>query len=163
MPQMRGVRVEEIRRPSTRLDISVHLFRRGTSIRGHAMFQADLFTRQTIQTLVNLYLQILDQASQTAAIPLSRLPLATGATLQKFTEWNETSRSLDQELAIHDRFREITLLNGPDIAVVDESFSLTYSELNKRSDCLASWLIARKFPVENVIGIVSNSILLLVL
>ncbi|KIJ30032.1 hypothetical protein M422DRAFT_268493 [Sphaerobolus stellatus SS14] len=109
------------------------------------MFQADLFTRQMIQTLVNLHLRILDQASQTPTIPLSQLPLATPASLQKFSEWNETSRPLNQELAIHDHFCEIARLHGPDVAVVDESISLTYSKLNKRSDCLASWLIAMKF------------------
>ncbi|KIJ25947.1 hypothetical protein M422DRAFT_273036 [Sphaerobolus stellatus SS14] len=134
MPQMRGVGVEEIRRPSTRLDISVYLFRRGTSIRD-ACKPSPTDPRPSISN------------------PNYSLPLATPASLQKFSEWNETSRPLNQELVILDRFREIARLHGSDVAVIDESISLTYSELNERSDCLASWLIARKFPAESVIGI----------
>ncbi|KIJ48314.1 hypothetical protein M422DRAFT_247635 [Sphaerobolus stellatus SS14] len=153
MPQIRGVEVEEIRRPSTRLDISVHLFRKGASIRGHAMYQADLFSRQTIQTLVNLYLRILDEASRNAACPLSLLPLVTEDDLQKFTEWNDTSSSLNQELAIHERFREVVLLHGPDLAIVDDCISLTYSELDTWSDCLASWLLNQNVPLQSVVGI----------
>lgn len=156
IPQMRGIGVEELRCPSTRLDISIHLFPKEDSINGYVMYQADFFTHQTIKSLVNIYLRILDEASRNLACPLSLLPLVTQDDLQKLEEWNNTCSPLNQELAIHDRFREVALFHGSDIAVVDGCVSLTYSELDMRSDCLASWLINWNIPFQSVVGIVSH-------
>ncbi|KAE9402498.1 acetyl-CoA synthetase-like protein, partial [Gymnopus androsaceus JB14] len=157
-----GLKYEEIRNASTRLDMTIHLFVRGGGLRGYVMYQTDLFTSGNIQAVIDVFQRIIVTATAQPSVPISTLVLSTSFDLKMLENWNSTNQ-YSAGGSLHDRFRAVASLEGSSLAVVDGSSSLTYSELDEQTDRLASWLVGRGLNAEEAVGIwMGRSVLLVV-
>ncbi|KAE9406246.1 acetyl-CoA synthetase-like protein [Gymnopus androsaceus JB14] len=150
---LHGVKTEEIRNPTTRLDMTIHLFVQDNLLRGYVMYQSDIFTSSTIQSVINIFQRMIVTASTQPSIPISTLVLATPLDLDIQAGWNNTNQQLVSYRSLHERFRGVVSLEGSSVAVVDDSSSITYSELDEQTDRLASWLVERGLKSEEAIGV----------
>jgi len=150
---------EDLKRASTRLDLSFHVFVRGNELRGSLIYQRDLFFPDTIQTFSDVILRVIKAATKNPSTPLPRLPLSTADDLERLAVWNDTDvHFAGLNLSIGDRFHQVATQHQTSVAVVDGTLSLTYSELDEQSDRLASWISQKGMPTECVVGIVSISL-----
>ncbi len=147
---------EDIRIPSTNLDLAIHLFAEGNTLRGYIMYQSDLFAPETVSSFLNIFQRVVSQVMLTPAVNIASMDLFTAWDLERLWAWNDTNLSAPIPGSLVDGFRASVTAHPDDIALVDGSISLTYAEVDAKTDCLASWLLSKGFNREAAIGIVST-------
>jgi amino acid adenylation domain-containing protein/thioester reductase-like protein len=104
-----------------------------------------------LQTAVHSLVASLEQAPQTPALVLAILPEhERRAVLQRF---NATESEYPRENLIHRLFEEQVKRTPTAVAIVHEGVSLTFAELNSRSNQLARYLIAAGVGPDQLVGI----------
>jgi amino acid adenylation domain-containing protein/non-ribosomal peptide synthase protein (TIGR01720 family) len=113
-------------------------------LKGQINYATSLFKKETIEKLAEHYVYALDQLLSNPGKPYSQLSLLSPAAYSRIvTEWNSTDKSYEETKTIIELF-ETQVLQSPDsIAVVFEGESLSYKELNERSNILARQIRAQ--------------------
>lgn len=150
-----GLKVENIRKVSTRLDLSIHLYRAESTLQGYIMYQPDLFAHNTILSFVKNFKTILRVASSQPSSILSELNLITPEDSRSLSLWQGASVPLSTPGSIPELFKVVASKEKDNVAIVDESATYLYSDVDELSDRLASWLLKQELVREDVIGIVS--------
>ncbi|MBV1920683.1 MAG: amino acid adenylation domain-containing protein, partial [Pseudomonadales bacterium] len=83
---------------------------------------------------------VTDQAEQT-------LLLAT---------WNDTQKPFDLSLCLHQRFEQQVLLTPDKIAAVDDNITLTYRQLNQKTNQLANYLVEKGVAKNDLVGLCAD-------
>ncbi|MEU1390655.1 MULTISPECIES: amino acid adenylation domain-containing protein [unclassified Nonomuraea] len=118
-------------------------------------YNTDLFDRDTVVRLTEGYLSLLDAATADPALPLSRLPLMSGARRRHvLASWHGPRRSYPQQ-SLHELIaaRAAAEPDAPAVTVPHEKSTLTYGELDRRSSALASALIERGVGAESPVAV----------
>jgi hypothetical protein len=110
------------------LDLDVHLFgewddgvvKKADGMRGILTYDADLFTRATIERLAGHYRMLLDAVAAAPDVRLSELSLLTAAEQQQVIEWNSTDRIYAEDSLVS-LFEEQVRRDPNAIALVFES------------------------------------------
>jgi amino acid adenylation domain-containing protein/thioester reductase-like protein len=103
-------------------------------------YNTDLYEADTIQRLLGHYRTLLEAVVSDPGLKLSRMPLLTKSEREQLAEWNRASASYPADGCIHELF-EAQAARTPDaVAVVCGDRRLTYGELNRRANRLASRL-----------------------
>jgi len=85
---------------------------------------------------------------------INTLPLMTATELLQIQRWNQTQTDYPQDKTFVDLFAEQVAKNPHNIAVVFESESLTYQQLNEKAEQLADYLIENyQIQTDTLIGI----------
>ncbi|KAF5356450.1 hypothetical protein D9758_009494 [Tetrapyrgos nigripes] len=150
---LHGITTEEIRNATVRLDLSIHLFTNGNELHGYLMYQSDLFSSSTIQTVCDVFLRVIKTATQYPSSRLSTLPIIRAHDFEALSLKNADKKMAASQVSIGDRFREVAGQYSNSVAVVDGSSFLTYAMLDEQSDRLASWLVSRRLPSESIVGV----------
>lgn len=138
---------------TSRFDLELHLWQSSTGLNGQLIYSSDLFDRSTIARFVDHFQTLL--AGMVAA-PTSRiadLPILTSAEAQQLlVEWNQTQHGhLDG--CIHEWFAAQAAAHPSVIAAVQGTESLTYQELNQRSNQLAHYLCNLGIAPHELVGL----------
>jgi amino acid adenylation domain-containing protein len=104
-----------------------------------------------LSTAVRSLVQALEEAPQTPALALSVMPQSERQ--QVLESFNATDVRYPQGKLLHELFEEQVKRTPRALAVVCEDQSLTYSELNERSNQLARYLIAQGVCPDQLVGI----------
>ncbi len=67
--------------------------------------------------------------------------------------WNNTEKGYDLQQTVHNRFETQVIRTPQAIAIVDDSCSLTYQEVNERANQLAHWLQAQAVKINDLVGL----------
>jgi aspartate racemase len=104
-------------------------------------YSAELFQPEDIQRLAECYATLLSGIVANPDQPISELPLLPEAERHKIlVDWNRTARDFPRDQSIHHLF-ENQVQRSPDaVAIVCGKQSVTYRELNERSNQLAHHL-----------------------
>jgi amino acid adenylation domain-containing protein len=142
--RLRGLEVEavEVEIRTTRFDLEVHLWSEPRGLQGLVYYDTDLFDGTTVRRLADHFQALLAGAAADPAARLSELPLLGAAERhQVATEWNDTAADYPREATIHALFARATH-RFPDLVAVEYGErTLTYAELDSRSDALARALV----------------------
>jgi amino acid adenylation domain-containing protein/thioester reductase-like protein len=103
-------------------------------------YNTDLFEEATIQRLLGHYRTLLESAVTDPGLKLSRLPLLTAAEREQLAAWNGADANCPADGCIHELFEAQAARTPHAEAVVSGSHSLTFRELNRRANRLASRL-----------------------
>jgi amino acid adenylation domain-containing protein len=118
-------------------ELSFYLIDTGRAFRGSLEYNTDLFDEATAVRLVEHYRAALEAAVAHPERRLSALPLLEGAERRKVLgEWNATERAVPPA-RVHELFSAQAAARPEAVAVVAGDGSLTYGELERRSNCLA--------------------------
>ncbi|KAM3513247.1 hypothetical protein MY11210_003113 [Beauveria gryllotalpidicola] len=144
---------------TSEFDIEFHLFQEDQQLRGDVYFAADLYYLRTIENMIAIFKTLLEQGLSSPDTKIELLPLLdldSYSVLDQLGLIQICRTDYPREASVVDMFRQQVALNPNKIAVKDSSMSLNYSELDSRSDQLASWIAMRGLAAETPVGVLAN-------
>lgn len=160
------VSVEPLRVNSgiARMDLAVSVQRHADGLQISVTYNSDLFDRATIDFELAAYGALLQGALAHPDQRIELLPLMTQADLQKVVvDWNRTAADYPHTACLHQLFEHQVQRHPGAMAVQTQERSLTYDELNRRANALATRLmesgVAPEVPVAILVDHSAESIL----
>ncbi|MFJ2960657.1 amino acid adenylation domain-containing protein, partial [Streptomyces sp. NPDC087270] len=159
---LEGLSVEEVppaKAPAARFDLSLMLSERRSDdgaadgLRGGLLYAADLFDEGTVRRLAERLVRVLEQVAADPRVRLSEIELLEES--ERFAvveEWNATAREVDAATVV-ERFRGWVVETPDAVAVWSWERSMSYAEVDARSDALARGLSARGVGGESRVGL----------
>ncbi len=140
---------------TSQLDISfmLHETREG-SIKGGAVFAADLFDSETIEQFVEAFVRILDEGSRDKTQPIGTMSILSARQRERILELGHgESRHSQHGMLLHEWFenRARHCPNSP--AVEAHDASLTFEQLDRRSNHFAADLQKIGLPPGSIVAI----------
>jgi amino acid adenylation domain-containing protein len=136
-----SIEVLPIENATTWSDLSLVLSQEEGSLSATLEYAAELFERATVEQLVRSWEVLLGSMDANMQSPVTRLPiLAVSERDRVLISFNDTVRARLQGRLIHELFEEQVEKTPTAIAVSMAGQSLTYAELNSRSNRLAHYL-----------------------
>jgi amino acid adenylation domain-containing protein len=121
---------------------------------GSVEYSTDLFEAATIRRMLGHFETLLAGAVADPDQRLSALPLLTAPEWRQIVvDWNDTRRDYPADQVIHELFAAQALRTPDAVALVTESESLSYGELNRRANQLAHRLRALGVRSETPVAI----------
>jgi len=139
---LHGLAVEPLlaQNKTSKLDMALFLTDSGDDIWLEAEYNTDLFDEERIARMCGHY-PLLEAVVADPDQCLAKLPLLTDAERrQLLVDWNSTEADYPKELCVHPLFEKQVERDPEAVAVVYEDPSLSYGELNARSNRLAHHL-----------------------
>ncbi|GIG59728.1 hypothetical protein Lfu02_41000 [Longispora fulva] len=113
-----------------------------TGVAGVAEYSTDLFDRESVRTIVDRYVRVLEQVVANPDRPVSGLDVLSADERRQVAEaWNSTGESYP-EASVAELFEARAALHPDAVAVLFGAESLTYGRLNARSNRVARRLVA---------------------
>jgi amino acid adenylation domain-containing protein len=127
-------------------ELSLHLSDTGEDLSGFLVYASDLFDRSTVERWAGHYVQLLESMVANAAVAdgakVDQLSLLSAAESQQLLGDCNVIDVYPQDALIHELFEQQAAARPDAVAVVFEDQSLTYGELDARSNGVAHELIA---------------------
>ena len=134
-------------------DLSCFLDDSGELIAGNFNFAKALYDRSTIERMISHYELVLEQmVDDQRKVVRDYMVLSSEEYDQQIYEWNSSERVYPKDRTIHSLFEAQVAKNPEATAVVFEGESLSYAELNARSNQVARYLRSES-------GITSDSLI----
>ncbi|HVH12671.1 MAG TPA: aminotransferase class III-fold pyridoxal phosphate-dependent enzyme, partial [Longimicrobium sp.] len=152
-----GIPVEPVRgasTPFTKFDLTIDAVDQGDAIQLVFLFNRGLFDRATVQRLMSQVSRVLEQLADDADRPLTELVLI-GEDERRMVveEWNRTEAAFPAEVCIHELFQAQAQAAPDAVAVTFGGASLSFGELDTRSNQLAHHLVRLGVGPEVRVGI----------
>jgi amino acid adenylation domain-containing protein len=122
------------------------------SLRLALSFDSDLFEPTTIARMAGHLTTLLEGVIRNPDTAIARLPLLTPMERRQAMEWNNTAVGLP-ERCIHQVFEAQAARRPEAIAIMCGDQTLTYGDLNERSNRLAHYLVKQEVGPEVLVGI----------
>jgi len=162
----------EFNSETTRFDLEFHLWDRShkegspltpnnnlwvnssEGISGFVIYSTDLFDEATINRMLGHFQNLLEAIVANPEQRIADLPLLSESELhQLLVEWNNTQADYPQDRCIHQLFEAQVEQNPDALALVFGDKTLTYRELNIRSNKLAHYLQKLGVGAEVLVGL----------
>lgn len=129
---------------SARFELEINVVDNGQQLLVECTYNRDLFDSVTIERWLGHYQTLLHGMVADPMQPVAELPLVTACERQQLlVEWNDTASDYPADKSFADLF-EMQAARTPDApAVTCQGVTLTYQELNERSNQLAHQLLTR--------------------
>jgi amino acid adenylation domain-containing protein len=139
---------------ATRFDLSVEVIEDGARASAVYQYATDLFDEQTIVRMHDHFECLLAAFAADATQRIGDVALLTPADKRQMASvWNGTAIAFDRTLTVH-ALLELSARRAPNgMAVVSEQESLSYRELDQRSNRLAHLLLSRGVKVGSLVAI----------
>lgn len=138
----------------SKYDLSLILWEKMNRIIGGFSFNIKLFDKRTIQRLADQFLILLRGIVSNPNTTIKELPLITESekniVLKKF---NHTKTVCNEEVRLHRLFETQASLHPERVALTFNGESMTYGDLNRRANCLASYLQVHGIKPGMAVGI----------
>ena len=151
-----GLRLEGMPLASgaAKFDLTLAMEERGDELTGVFEYATDLFDAATIERMARHFENLLEAVVAKPEQRLRELPLLDDEERRELlVGWNDTAAELPRGACIHEQFAAQAQKTPDAIAVVFEGESLTYRELDERSNQLAHHLQARGVGPDVRVGI----------
>ncbi len=127
---------------------------KGTYLEGFWEYSSDLFTAERITRLVGHFQTLLKGIVTNPQQRVGELPILTEAEKQQLlVDWNQTESPYPNDQCIHQLFEEQVAKNPDAIAIIYEQESLSYQQLNQKSNQLAHYLKSLGVKTNTLVGI----------
>jgi len=135
-------------------DMFLSLFETPNGLRGRLEYNTDLFDQVTVERMARHFQTLLAAIASNPDRHLSELPVLDQQELDQLViKWNDTGRDYPRNRCLHQAF-EVQAAKSPNaVAVAFDDQSLTYRELNERSNRLAHYLRQRGAKPKTLIGV----------
>jgi aspartate racemase len=139
---------------NAKFDLSLYVDDTPKGFKTIVEYRTDLFSAETIERLLGHLETLLQSAVKNPDERISALQMLTAPEKQQLLfEWNNTATSYQSQKSLQELFQEETKRSSEHVAIVSEKQSLTYRELNARSNQLARFLQAHGVKTEECIGL----------
>lgn len=148
----------------SKFDISLEVVPSKDAFNLNFEYCTNLFNKDFIQNLSVHYLKILKSITDNSDIKLSEIEIVTDEEKNKILyDFNNTYMNYPKNKSLLDLFEEIVKKYPNNIAVQFGEASITYAELDQKSNFLASDMIFRGIKKGDVIGVCLNKSIELVI
>ncbi|HET7469451.1 MAG TPA: amino acid adenylation domain-containing protein, partial [Gemmatimonadales bacterium] len=169
-PVLPGLEAEELTLSirAAKFDLTMFLSETPAGLAGGVEYNRDLFDAATAQRLAGHFRTLLAGAVNDPEARLSELPLLTDSERDEvLIEWNDSRREYPEGPFVHERFAEHARRHPETVAVKSGERSLSFGELEARSNRLAHHLrdlgvgpdvvvsVCVERTIERVVGIVA--------
>ncbi|MDF5726150.1 MAG: amino acid adenylation domain-containing protein [Rhizonema sp. PD37] len=151
-----GLQVEwlDLTYPVAKFDLTLMVIESDNQLSCSWEYATDLFEKSTIQRMAEQFEVLLNSIVDNPKQSIKTLPLMTEAELLQLQYWNQTQTDYPHEKTLVDLFEAQVALNPHHQALVFESQTLTYQQLNQRANQLAHYLIKNvRIQPDTLIGI----------
>ncbi|MDB9349013.1 amino acid adenylation domain-containing protein [Nodularia spumigena] len=139
---------------SAKLDLSLDMYETSTGFVGAFEYNRDLFAPETISRMVGHFQTLLTAIVENPEKRTSELPLLTESERQKILiDWNQTQVEFPSHLTFQDLFAAQVEKTPDAVAVIFDNQSLTYKELNQKSNQVAHYLQQKGVKPEIIVGL----------
>jgi amino acid adenylation domain-containing protein len=139
---------------TTLLDLSLIFRETHQGLIGEWEYATDLFEAETIQRMAEHFEVLLEGIVNNPQQPINYLPLLTETELGQLLFWNQTQTDYPLNQTLVNLFEATVEKNPNNLALVFESQSLTYEQLNQKANQLAHYLIKNyQIQPDTLIGI----------
>ncbi|RDK37603.1 acetyl-CoA synthetase-like protein [Aspergillus phoenicis ATCC 13157] len=145
--------------PTSRFDMEFHLYQRHNALEGYILYAESLFTAEMIGIIQQTFAKILKHGLLLPSTTPDAFPLAddyTSPDAEAIRQAYGHCTDYPRDMNVVEAFQQQVASFPNRIAVTDQSARLTYSELDSRSDRVASWLSALPLPVETPVAVLAN-------
>jgi len=144
----------EIDNATATFDLTLSLSESEQGLMGSLEYNTDLFEADTITRMLGHFQTLLAGIVADPQQRLNDLPILTPAErLTLLGEWNHTGVDYPKDVCIHELFEAQVKRTPEAVAVVFADEQLTYSELNRRANCLAHHLRSLGVGPDVLVGI----------
>lgn len=134
-------------------DLTVGLRDTGTELTGSMTYRSDLFEEGTVKRMASHYVELLRAITEDPERQISELRLLSKRERKQILEWSEGAVRTRVTMCVHQMFEE-QAKNAPDaVAVVHESGTVSYRELNHRANRVAGHLRSLGVTAEVRVGL----------
>jgi amino acid adenylation domain-containing protein len=132
----------EIETRTARLDLHLTIVATTKGLAGSLEYNSDLFDPATIDRMIGHFRTLLEGIVADPSRKISSLPLLTDAERdQLLRQWNETQTKFPDDSCVQELF-ETRAAHVPDsVALISGDGHVSYSELNRRANQLAHYLL----------------------
>src|SRR5262249_19576696 len=137
------LRLEEVgaRAGRAKFELSLNLAQRDGRLLGSLEYAADLYDRTTAERMTGHWERLLESAMAHPQQPIGEVERLTIAEREQLlVEWNRTAAEYPQKACVQDLFESQARRTPDAVAVIFEDSTLSYGELNCRSNQLARLL-----------------------
>jgi amino acid adenylation domain-containing protein len=153
--ELAGLRMEgvEVDVDTTKFDLELHLMAHPGGLGGVLTYATDLFERGTVERMAAHLTRVLEQVAGDAELRLSALALVDEGERRQLDAWAGTDAPVPADACIHGLV-EAQAARTPDaVALVHETESVTYAQLNARANRVAHHLRGLGVGPETRVGI----------
>ena len=155
--QLSGLTIEpmEVDTGTAKLDLLLFINRQDGGLRVGAEYNKDLFDDDTIRRLLGHFQVLVEEVVRNPARRVSALPMLSKAeqTQQVFVN---TAQPVREKQCLHHLF-ELQVARTPNaVAVRHEERTLTYRELNQRSNQVARYLVSQGIGPERLVALLTD-------
>ncbi|WP_372720719.1 amino acid adenylation domain-containing protein, partial [Immundisolibacter sp.] len=137
-----------------KFDLTLTITEREHGFAGEFEYNTKLFDGERIERMVEHFERLLAGVCANPTAPLRSLALLSAAEYaQVVHDWNRTAMPVPSTGSVADRFEAHARQTPGRIALVDAAETLTYAELDRRADYVASLLLARGIGAGDLVGV----------
>lgn len=135
-------------------DMGFNLIEDGDTINVECDYNRNLFDGDVILSWVAGYQALLEKVVEKPDLPVDRLPMMNERETQRLLSFDACLETTDVPvLAIDGMFKAQARISPDAISVTGEGGSLTYRELDRRSNCLGNYLVTLGVGSNAVVGV----------
>ena len=139
---------------TSKIGLAFELKEIGTSIKGIAEYNTDLYKPETIENFVDHFIQLLRSIIENPNEEIGKLKILSNKENIVLSEsFNSLIQTLPNQNTILDLFHEQVEKSPNALAVEFEGKKLTYLELNEKSNQLANFLLNKNLQPESLVPI----------
>ncbi len=154
--QIEGLRFKpyEIDSKIAKLDMTITAIEANKTIVIDLNYCTKLFNKQTIENMSKHLISILNSIAKNTSIRLSELEMLSEEEIHKvLVEFNNTKAEYPKDKTLYQLFEEQASKTPDNIAAIFEEKSITYKELDEKSNQLARVLMENGVAAESIVAI----------
>jgi amino acid adenylation domain-containing protein len=138
---------------TTQFDLSFLIRETSTGINGTVEYATDLYMGETIERMINHYINLLGSIVASPENEVGRLSMLSIKEEKTLADFNATGAEYPKEKSLVDLFEEQVIKDPEAVALIFEDMELSYAELNARSNQLAHYLQKQGVKAEMLVPI----------
>ncbi|MFP5260531.1 MAG: amino acid adenylation domain-containing protein [Blastocatellia bacterium] len=151
-----GLHLESISldRKVAQFDLTLMMAEAGGGLSASLQYNTDLFDAATMERMAGHFRRLLNAIVENPSGPIASLSMLSEAEhRQLLIEWNDTLEDYPRAACIHEVIEAQSKSTPDAVALIYREQSLTYSQLGRRSDKLATYLRRLGVGPETLVGI----------
>ena len=155
-PALPGITISRVqgKKHSAQFDLMLSVTENSGELSAQLSYRTDLFEPITIQRMLGHYQNLLQGVIANPDQTIAQFPLLTTAERhQLLVEWNNTATDYPKDKYIHQLFAEQVAQRPQATAFLTDNATLSYEELDQRSDHLAAHLRAAGIAKGMIVGV----------
>jgi amino acid adenylation domain-containing protein len=138
----------------SKFDLSLDLYETTTGLAGALVYATDLFEPATAERMMKQFCTLLQSIASSAGASIAELQMLPTAERDRLLlEWNRTATTAQGARCVHELFSEQVARSPDEIAVIQRDRSLTYRQLELRSNQFARHLRSLGINSNAVVGL----------